>query len=178
MEAQSKFAQFYQGNRFLVNAVISLGGLAVLTFATIAIVKAVRKPSNEEGQNNEENGANEENGNNNGASQGTYGVNDAVTITASQAQQYASKLLDAFDHTWGTDEAAIESVFSRLETNGDVKMVYNAFGVKPYSSFGTGGTPWISSGTAKNLTEWLREEAYCSDIPTACKKMEDAGYLV
>ena len=52
MEAQTKFAQFYQGNRFLVNAAISIGGLAILTYATMAIVKAVRKPSNQGGGTN------------------------------------------------------------------------------------------------------------------------------
>lgn len=178
MEAQSKFAQFYQGNRFLVNAAISIGGLAILTYATMAIVKAVRKPSNQGGGFN---GGGTNGGGNTGTGNtgGNFGL--SPTISNTKATSLANKLEDAMDH-YGTDEQAIIEAFDEMQNDADVALVYQKFGLRPYINtiFG-GGTPmgldsWLGNYDDLDLAGWMRAEVDCEDVGDACSKMASAGY--
>lgn len=176
MEAQSKFAQFYQGNRFLVNAAISIGGLAILTYATIAIVKAVRKPINQGGGTNggqQDDDQNDDQG----------GGNTDATISDTKATSLANKLEDAMG-IYGTDEQAIIDAFNQMQNDADVALVYQKFGLRPYTDTIFGGySPYgldslFGYYEDLDLAAWLRAEAYCSDIGDACSKMSSAGYDV
>lgn len=61
------------------------------------------------------------------------------TITPFQANQYALQLIDAINHTtWfgtsATDEDTIEAIFDKINSD-DFKLIYNAFGKRPYDEF-------------------------------------------
>ena len=183
MEAQSKFAQLYQGNRCLVNAAISIGGLAILTYATMAIVKAVRKPSNQGGGFNGggTNGGGNAGTGNTGNTGGNFGV--SPTISNTKATSLANKLEDAMDH-YGTDEQAIIEAFDEMQNDADVALVYQKFGLRPYldTIFG-GGSPvgldsWFGNYDDLDLAAWMRAEVDCEDVGDACSKMASAGYDV
>ena len=180
MEAQSKFAQFYQGNRFLVNAAISIGGLAILTYATIAIVKAVRKPSNQGGGFN---GGGTNGGGNAGTGNTGNNLGVSPTISNTKATSLANKLEDAMDH-YGTDEQGIIEAFNEMQNDADVALVYQKFGLRPYldTIFG-GGSPvgldsWFGNYDDLDLAAWMRAEVDCEDVGDACSKMASAGYDV
>ena len=163
----SPVQDFMNKNPYIVKGVVYLGGALVLIYAIKEIIKLVKGPNlggpeiptipSVSGGSNSTGGA---------------------TITLSQAQSYANRLLSAMEDT-GTEDEDIESVFNSLQTTEDVKLVYDAFGVKPYGYFGTPlwGTGWLT-GEPMNLAEWLKEECECSDCPNACAKMRMAGFSV
>jgi len=82
-----------------------------------------------------------------------------TTLTKGDAIIISQNLLNAMDQ-FGTDEAAIIDNLNRCKTKGDLNMVIQTFGVKPYD--GTGLTDTFLSRLVyklmKNLNGWLRVE--------------------
>lgn len=82
-----------------------------------------------------------------------------TTITKGDAIIIAQNLLNAMDQV-GTDEQAIIDNLSRAKTKGDLNLIIQTFGVKPYD--GTGLTDTFLSRLVyrlmKNLNGWLRAE--------------------
>lgn len=163
----SPVQDFMNKNPYIVKGVVYLGGALVLIYAIKEIIKLVKGP----------NLGGPEIPSTPSVSGGTNSTG-AATITLNQAQSYANALLSAMEDT-GTEDEEIESVFNNLQTTEDVKLVYDAFGVKPYGYFGTPlwGTGWLT-GEPMNLAEWLKAECECSDCPNACSKMRMAGFSV
>lgn len=91
---------------------------------------------------------------------GTRPITQSSTMTTNRSQLLADKLYQAMDGN-GTNEFAIHEVFNELKTDGDLKQLQQAFGVRSYGSTG-GNESWIAKATgwAKplSLDEWLREE--------------------
>lgn len=194
MEPRLTFNEFYQSNRFAVNAVIGLGVLSLLVVGGVALVKALRKP-----QSNETGGGGNTGGNTNAGNtlptygteqgqspSGTYGgVTPApetntgqATISNTKATQLANKLFDAMEDC-GTYEYMIIDVFDQLENNADVNLVVQKFGTRPYVSVaGCGGDGYSWLGTDGDLAYWLRQEVDCEDVGDTCEKMAAAGYVV
>lgn len=84
-----------------------------------------------------------------------YPTNGA-TITNEQAKAYAQRLFLAMED-YGTDEDSIDEVYYLLVDNPyNIRMVYNAFGLKDYGVFGS--PSWISSGTPTDLKGWFKNE--------------------
>lgn len=82
-----------------------------------------------------------------------------TTITKGDAIIIAQNLFNAMDR-WGTDEDAIIDNLSRLKTKGDLNLVIQTFGIKPYDGTGLADT-FLSraiAGVMKNLNGWLRQE--------------------
>jgi hypothetical protein len=84
-------------------------------------------------------------------SQATLSKGDAIII--------AQNLLNAMDQ-WGTDDAAIIDNLSRAKTKGDLNLIIQTFGVKPYDGAGLSDTflSRIVWRLMKNLNGWLRAE--------------------
>jgi hypothetical protein len=84
---------------------------------------------------------------------------DNTTLSKGDAVLIAQNLLNAMDQ-WGTDENAIIDNLNRCKTKGDLNLVIQTFGVKPYD--GTGLTDTFLSRLVyrlmKNLNGWLRAE--------------------
>jgi len=174
MEPRLSFNEFYQSNRFAVNAVIGLGVLTLLADGGVAIAKALRGPAN----NEEPDVAGNEDGTYGGATPAPETNTGQATISNTKASSLAEKLYDAMEEC-GTDEDAIIEVFDQLQNNADVNLVYQKFGLRNYGCVaGCCGNTYSWYGDDKDLAGWLREEAYCYHIGDACDKMEDAGYSV
>lgn len=82
-----------------------------------------------------------------------------TTITKSEAIIISQNLLNAMD-MWGTDEQAIFDNLQRCKTAGDLNLVIQTFGVKPYDGLGLADTflSRMIAGVMKNLNGWLRQE--------------------
>lgn len=100
-----------------------------------------------------------------------------LTINQNQANIYASQLLDAFnvDELFdSTDENIVEDIFNKINSE-DFKLIYNAFGEKPYSTL-TGASPqsagsnWFASDM--DLVAWLRAEIGAFLNPTLHNKIK------
>jgi hypothetical protein len=109
-----------------------------------------------------------------------------TSITEATASNYAEQLFKAFNYTYGTDKAIIDSIFSKINSE-DFKLIYNAYGTRSYSSlFGIGGTPSAVerlAGTYSNidLIQWINNELEFGDgaLKTKIKKVvEPAGFTI
>lgn len=82
-----------------------------------------------------------------------------TTLSKGDAIIISQNLLNAMDQ-FGTDEKAIIDNLNRCKTKGDLNLVIQTFGVKPYD--GTGLTDTFLSRLVyrlmKNLNGWLRAE--------------------
>lgn len=83
---------------------------------------------------------------------------DDATISKGDAITISENLLNAMCG-FGTDESQIMDNLSRCKTKGDLNLVIQTFGVKPYDGFGL-ATKWLGrqSSLMKNLNGWLRAE--------------------
>jgi hypothetical protein len=82
-----------------------------------------------------------------------------TTITRGEAIIIAQNLLNAMDQ-FGTDETAIIDNLSKAKTAGDLNLIIQTFGIKPYDGFGLTDT-FLSRlvwRLMKNLNGWLRAE--------------------
>lgn len=86
-----------------------------------------------------------------------YKDGGGATITKQEASALAESLWVAME-SFGTTESLIEEVYNQICYNSDnLKLVYNAFGVRPYSQFGSAWWSWIPT-TDLDLKQWLRTE--------------------
>lgn len=88
-----------------------------------------------------------------------------TTITKGDAITISQNLFNAMDQ-WGTDEQAILDNLGRLKTKGDLNLVIQTFGIKPYDGMGLADT-FLSrqiAGVMKNLNGWLRAELSGADL--------------
>ncbi|MEK9700297.1 MAG: hypothetical protein VW270_31230 [Candidatus Poseidoniales archaeon] len=174
MENKLSFNEFYQSNKFAVNAVIGLGVLTLLTLGGIAVAKALRGPANNEENEEEE----EQGGGYGGVIPGPETGTGQATISNTKATSLAAKLYDAME-ACGTYEYMIEDVFDELETPADVNLVVQKFGVRNYGTFmGCGGNTYSWYGEDGDLAYWMRQEVNCEDVGDVCSKMAAAGYVV
>jgi hypothetical protein len=177
MEPRLTFNEFYQSNRFAVNAAVGLGVLTLLVVAGVAIAKALRGPANNPNDDYNTTDPNQS-GTYGGATPAPETNTGQATISNTKAGSLAEKLYDAME-SCGTDEDAIISVFDQLQNSADVNLVYQKFGLRNYGCVtGCCGNTYSWYGTDRDLAGWLREEAYCHDLGDTCSKMEDAGYSV
>ncbi|CAA0214597.1 hypothetical protein [Tenacibaculum maritimum] len=114
-------------------------------------------------------------------------INDAnTTISKEQAQQFAKTLLtacNAMQPLYGTDEESIKSVFLKIKTGDDFKMVYEAFGMKNYN--GNGSPPvgifrHLDNYAPRDLVYWLKRELSPSDgdvYKIVKERVESADYV-
>jgi len=82
-----------------------------------------------------------------------------TTITSGEATIIAQNLFTAMNR-WGTDERAIIENLEKAKTAGDLYLITQKFGVKPYDGLGLSDT-FLSNQLAavmKNLSGWLRSE--------------------
>jgi hypothetical protein len=87
-----------------------------------------------------------------------------ITISEGEAILIAQNLLNAMDR-WGTDIEAIKDNLNRCKTNGDLNLVMQRFGIKPYFGFGLADTVTRKQmASMKNLTEWLKAELSGRDM--------------
>lgn len=120
----SPIQAFINNNPTIVRGAVYLGGALLALYAIKEVIKLVKGP----------NLGGPEIPTTPSVSGGpTSGV---ATITLSQARDYANRLHSAMEDS-GSEEEVIESVFGGLQSTEDVKLVYDAFGVKPYGFFGT-----------------------------------------
>lgn len=82
------------------------------------------------------------------------------TITATEAQDFASTLVTAFDDC-GTDEGAIKSVFNQLQNTADVLFLIQTYGVRDYKGCFDGD--WFTDHS-RNLAQGLTSELSVNDI--------------
>lgn len=82
-----------------------------------------------------------------------------ATLSKGDAIIIAQNLLNAMDQ-WGTDDAAIIDNLNRCKTKGDLNLVIQTFGVKPYDGVGLTDTflSRLVYRLMKNLNGWLRAE--------------------
>jgi hypothetical protein len=88
-----------------------------------------------------------------------------TTLSKGDAIIISQNLLNAMDQ-FGTDDAAIIDNLSRCKTKGDLNLVIQTFGVKPYDGFGLTDT-FLSRlvwRLMKNLNGWLRAELSGSEL--------------
>jgi len=174
MEPRLSFNEFYQSNRFAVNAVIGLGVLTLLAVGGVAIAKALRGPANNENPDV----AGDEDGTYGGATPAEETGTGQATISNTKATSLASKLYDAME-SCGTYEYMIKDVFAELQNPADVNLVVQKFGYRNYGSvMGCGGNTYSWYGTDGDLAYWLRQEVDCEDVGDTCEKMAEAGYIV
>lgn len=93
------------------------------------------------------------------------------TITATQAQDFASSLVTAFDDC-GTDEGTIKSVFNQLENTADVLLLIQTYGVRDYKGCFDGD--WFSDHS-RNLAQGLTSELSVSDISDLNATLKSKG---
>jgi len=162
----SPIQAFINNNPTIVRGAVYLGGALLTIYAIKEIIKLFKEPNL---------GGPELPSTPSTSGGMTSGV---ATITLSQARDYANRLHSAMEDS-GSEEEVIESVFGGLQTTEDVKLVYDAFGVKPYGFFGTPmwGTGWLT-GEPYNLAQWIEAECDCDDCPTACSSLRSAGYSI
>lgn len=88
-----------------------------------------------------------------------------TTISKGDAIIISQNLLNAMDQ-WGTDSAAIIDNLNRCKTKGDLNLVIQTFGVKPYDGVGLTDTflSRLVYRLMKNLNGWLRAELSGSDL--------------
>lgn len=82
-----------------------------------------------------------------------------TTITKGDAILISQNLLNAMDQ-WGTDEEAIIDNLNKCKTKGDLNLIIQTFGIKPYDGLGLADT-FLSrniGAVMKNLNGWLRQE--------------------
>jgi hypothetical protein len=82
-----------------------------------------------------------------------------TTLTKGDAIIISQNLLNAMDQS-GTDEQAIIDNLSRAKTKGDLNLIIQTFGVKPYDGLGLTDTflSRLVYKLMKNLNGWLRAE--------------------
>jgi hypothetical protein len=88
-----------------------------------------------------------------------------TTLTDGQAILISQNLLSAMDRV-GTDNKAIYDNLNQCQTKGDLLLVIQKFGIKPYDGWGLADT-WLSKNvgsTMKNLNGWLRAEMSSRDL--------------
>ncbi len=88
-----------------------------------------------------------------------------TTISKGDAIIISQNLFNAMDR-WGTDEDAIIDNLGRCKTKGDLNLVIQTFGIKPYDGTGLADT-FLSreiAGVMKNLNGWLRSELSGEDL--------------
>lgn len=174
MEPRLSFNEFYQSNRFAVNAVVGLGVLTLLAVGGVAIVKALRGPANNENPDV----AGNQDATYGGATPAEETGGGQATISNTKATSLANKLYDAMEEC-GTYEYMIKDVFAELKNPADVNLVVQKFGYRTYGSVvGCGGNVWSWYGTDGDLAYWMRQEVDCKDVGDACEKMAAAGYVV
>jgi len=95
-----------------------------------------------------------------------------ATISLMQGEAYAQRLYSAMNQ-FGTDESAIENVFSELSINNAL-VVYNAFGRRSYDNIGVAGLPWVNK---IDLSQWLKNELSAKESAyiAAAEKLEPHG---
>lgn len=146
-----------------------IGGATILAVVAVAIVKRVNKQIK---------GKNPLTG-----KLITQNVDQSkLSITPTQARNYAESLYEAFNYYWGTDKTIIDSVFSKINSE-DFKLIYNNFGVRSRDFDGKAPTGlWKLLGQYEdlNLVEWLNDELGLLD-DTLKKKIrpivEGAGFI-
>ncbi|MFV0402919.1 MAG: hypothetical protein ACK5KV_03000 [Bacteroides graminisolvens] len=88
----------------------------------------------------------------------TTKFNDSGTqLSSSEATHYAERLFSAMKDT-GTDEDEIDNVRLLVSRPSDLRSVWNAFGSRPYGTF---GSPIFGLGmfaTNLDLRGWLKAE--------------------
>lgn len=97
------------------------------------------------------------------------GVNP--TISATQAEDFASALVTAFDDC-GTDEGTVKSVFNQLQNTADVLLLIQVYGVRDYKGCFDGD--WFSDHS-RNLAQGLTSELSTSDIADLNATMKSKG---
>jgi hypothetical protein len=88
-----------------------------------------------------------------------------TTLTDGEAILIAQNLLNAMDRV-GTDENAIYKSLEQCKTKGDLLLVIQKFGIKPYGTSGLADS-WIakkSVSTLYNLNGWLRAELSTKEL--------------
>ncbi len=96
----------------------------------------------------------------------TQPVEKGPTITTHTARVLADKLFQAMEGN-GTNEPAIHQVMNELRTDGDLKLVREAFGVRSYGSTGGNSSWWAETvgwSTPMTLDDWLRAELSGEDL--------------
>lgn len=78
------------------------------------------------------------------------------SITSDDAKRYAIALYDAMKDV-GTDEDVIKQIRGYIGTADALRLVYNAFGKKPYGVFGAPAYSWFPSSDY-DLKGWLHKE--------------------
>jgi hypothetical protein len=99
-----------------------------------------------------------------------------TTITSAEAILISQNLLNAMNR-FGTDEEAIFDNLKKCKTTGDLELVIETFGTKPYSGYGLAST-YISkniAGVMKNLNGWLKAELGGSDLRQVKSIFDDFG---
>lgn len=175
MEPKLTFNEFYQSNKFAVNAVIGVGVFALLAYGALAVFKAIGK--------NREGAVAPEVSNEGLGVQPAPQQNVAATITDTKATSLANKLHRAM-RDCGTDEEAISEAFAEMKNDADVTLVVQKFGVRPFldtfycSGEPTGVDKWVGNYDDADLATWLSAEIDCDEAGTMCSKMRSAGYDV
>lgn len=105
----------------------------------------------------------------------TTKFNDSGTqLSSGQAVHYAERLFNAMKDT-GTDEDEIDLVRLSLSRPSDLRSVWNAFGSRPYGTF---GSPMFGLGmfaTNLDLRGWLKAELSGSDFKVWEQMLLTAG---
>ncbi|NDW09070.1 hypothetical protein [Dysgonomonas sp. 520] len=85
-----------------------------------------------------------------------------ATLSDSRARALADSLFAAMADM-GTDVDEVMKVYNTICGNiGDVRKVYNSFGVKAYASFGSPAWSWIPSNPL-SLKGWIKAELSGND---------------
>ncbi len=101
----------------------------------------------------------------NGNNSQINGMMPETTITNAEAILISQNLLNAMNR-FGTDEEAVIDNLKKCKTAGDLELVVETFGTKPYSGFGL-ASGYVSkniSGVMKSLNGWLRSELSGNDL--------------
>jgi hypothetical protein len=98
------------------------------------------------------------------------------TLTEGNAIVIAQNLFNAMNR-YGTDDSAIIDNLNQCQASGDLNLVIQKFGVKPYDGFGL-ATGWFETNVIavmKNLNGWLRAELSGSSLQKVKDIYESLG---
>lgn len=97
----------------------------------------------------------------------------AATLSETEMMVIANRLQEAMDG-YGTNDAAIKSLFTRVNTLGDLSGINNAFGVR--TILAGHGIGWLTPVQRGTLSEMLQAEN--ADIDFINKHLESKGISI
>lgn len=99
-----------------------------------------------------------------------------TTLSKGDAIIISQNLLNAMDQ-FGTDDAAVIDNLNRCKTKGDLNLVIQTFGVKPYDGVGLTDTflSRLVYKQMKNLNGWLRSELSGGSLNEAQAIFDNVG---